>query len=171
MPSGPNTSDIRTRKRKTDHGFPDQQAQPGCQLGLSAHARHGPAFSTPQESGANSLRQLSTLLQPQCIPAHFHFSLLAAEGVIAVRQMAAACAASSDCFWKEPVDDHMSNKAVSVFALVREVECSLWSPVLIDDRVLFCVHSPASLNVARSTCKCTRCLGAAELDGHSSSSG
>lgn len=169
MPSGPNTSDIRTRKRKTDQSCPDRQAQPGCQLRLSAHAR--PAFSTPQESGANSLRQLSALLQPQCIPARFHFILPAAEGVIAMRQTAAACAASSDCFWKEPVDDRMSNKAVSVFALVREVECPLWSPVLIDDRVLFCLHSPASLNVARSTRKCARCLGAAELDGHRSSSG
>lgn len=68
-----NTSNIRIQKGGSDQSFPDRQTPPGCQLCLSAHAHAGTAISTLQESGANSLRQLSTLLQPQCIPVRFPF--------------------------------------------------------------------------------------------------
>lgn len=149
-----------------DQSFPGRQTTPGCQLCLSAHARAGTAFSTSQESGANSLRQLSTLLQPQCIPVHFHFSLLAVKGVIAVRQTAAACAESSDSSgWNLSTTTWAIRRVFVSSALAfglgcwvtQEVGWPLWFPRSV-------LHSLICLR------DCRRCLSSAELDGHNSNS-
>lgn len=103
-----NTSNLRIPNWGTHRFFLISKR---CQLCLSAHAHAGTSISTLQESGANSLRQLSTLLQPQCIPVRFPFQPPRRSGCDRHET-------NSFCMCRLPtlleVDHHISNK-VSVF--------------------------------------------------------
>lgn len=115
-----------------------------------------------QESAANSLRQLSTLLQPQRIPVRFHFSPLSGQAVIAARTTAVA---SPGGLRQEMdgSDDHLSVCDVGV--------CTGPVGLLLQPPAQFFIRQFALGNVARSTRECPRDLNSAEFDGQRSNSG